>query len=196
MDNAPRVFISYARSDGEAYATDLRQRLETEAPEITLWQDRARMEGGKAWWRQITDALDQVKFMVLVMTTAALRSPVVRKEWQYARQRGVCVYPVVGAPTWTSAPCRAGCAMPTSTTWTRNGPPSSITSRVHAPRRACRSWRPTCPMGYVTRRREIDLLRQAVLDAGGNPRRGTVALHGAGGFGKTTLAAACATTMR
>lgn len=67
MTNPPRVFISYARSDGEAFAAALRQRLEREEPEITLWQDRARMEGGKDWWRQITEALDAVQFMVLVM---------------------------------------------------------------------------------------------------------------------------------
>ena len=72
MPNPPRVFISYARSDGEPFATGLRARLEAEEPEITLWQDRARMEGGKDWWRQITDALDGVQFMVLVMTPAGV----------------------------------------------------------------------------------------------------------------------------
>jgi hypothetical protein len=43
---SPRVFISYARRDGEVFATELRERLEREEPEITLWQDRDRMEGG------------------------------------------------------------------------------------------------------------------------------------------------------
>ena len=42
---SPRVFISYARSDGEKFATDLRQRLLAE--HIPLWQDRVGMEGGK-----------------------------------------------------------------------------------------------------------------------------------------------------
>jgi hypothetical protein len=89
------VFISYARSDGERQAMNLRQRLE--AAGIRLWQDRASMEGGRDWWLQITAALDAVEFMVLVMTPAALNSPLVRKEWQYARQHGVCVYPVIGS---------------------------------------------------------------------------------------------------
>jgi hypothetical protein len=39
------------------------------------------MEGGRDWWQQITEALDQVEFMVLVMTPAAMQSPMVRKEW-------------------------------------------------------------------------------------------------------------------
>src|SRR5437870_3886092 len=89
---SPRAFISYARADGENFATQLRQRLQAEG--IPLWQDRIGMEGGRGWWQQITEALDQVEFMVLVMTPAAMQSPIVRKEWRYARQQGVCVYPV------------------------------------------------------------------------------------------------------
>src|SRR5713101_3200942 len=101
---APRVFISYARSDGERFATELRQRLQAE--QIPLWQDRIGLEGGKDWWLQITEALDVVEFMVLVMTPAAMQSPNVQKEWRYARQQGVCVYPVKGAPDldFTSLP--------------------------------------------------------------------------------------------
>jgi hypothetical protein len=40
----PRVFISYARSDGEQFAAQLRQWLQAE--QIPLWQDRIGMEGG------------------------------------------------------------------------------------------------------------------------------------------------------
>jgi hypothetical protein len=98
MADHPRVFLSYARSDGEASATRLRKRLEKSHPEITLWQDRARMEGGVGWWNQITEALDHVRFMVLVLTPAAIASPIVQKEWRYARQQGVCIYPVKGVP--------------------------------------------------------------------------------------------------
>ena len=64
------VFISYARSDGEKFANDLRQRLEEE--EIPLWQDRVGMEGGRDWWLQITAALDRVEFMALVITPVPL----------------------------------------------------------------------------------------------------------------------------
>ena len=70
--DAPRAFLSYARSDGEAFASALRARLETEHPEITLWQDRTRMEGGVGWWKQITEAIDQVEFLIMVLTPAAL----------------------------------------------------------------------------------------------------------------------------
>ena len=49
------------------------------------------MEGGVGWWKQITDALDVVQFLILVVSPAAMRSEIARKEWRYARQRGVCV---------------------------------------------------------------------------------------------------------
>jgi hypothetical protein len=48
--------------DGEEFATALRHRLAAQEPEITLWQDRAQMEGGVGWWAQIEAALDQVGF--------------------------------------------------------------------------------------------------------------------------------------
>src|SRR5262249_31397127 len=95
--SSPRIFISYARSDGGELARDLRRRLSVDHG-FSLWQDLADMEGGKDWWRQITTAIDHVEYLVLVMTKAALSSPAVRDEWRYARQRGRCVIPVTGVP--------------------------------------------------------------------------------------------------
>jgi hypothetical protein len=37
MTDQSRVFISYSRQDGEAFATALRRRLEQEQPEITRY---------------------------------------------------------------------------------------------------------------------------------------------------------------
>jgi len=65
---------------------------------IKLWQDRVGLEGGRDWWLQITEALDNVAFMALVVTPNALKSEIVRKEWRYAREQGVCVYPIKGSP--------------------------------------------------------------------------------------------------
>jgi hypothetical protein len=74
----PRIFISYARRDGEEFARRLRERL-IEAG-FSLWQDRTSMEGGKDWWDQIDEALRHVEYMVLVMTPGSLSSDIVRKE--------------------------------------------------------------------------------------------------------------------
>ena len=94
MTPAARIFISYARKDGEAFAQELRARLAAEFGEEALWRDRDRMEGGKNWKGQIQEALDSVAFMVLVATPGAMASEIVTWEWRYARQQGVCVYPV------------------------------------------------------------------------------------------------------
>src|SRR5437016_5596359 len=93
----PGVFLSYARADGETRAAELRERLAREAPDIEIKQDRQFLEGGVGWWKQVTEAIDAVEFLVLVMTPAAIASGTVEKEWRYARQQGVCVYPVKGA---------------------------------------------------------------------------------------------------
>ncbi len=52
----PRIFISYARSDGEDFARDLRRR-QTEKYRFAVWQDRTKMQVGEAWWQQIVYAL-------------------------------------------------------------------------------------------------------------------------------------------
>ena len=90
------VFISYARRDGEEFAGFLLTRLE--ALGVSVWLDRARMVDGRDWWLQITEALDRVEFMTLVITPGALISETVRKEWRYARRRGVCIYTIRGTP--------------------------------------------------------------------------------------------------
>jgi len=73
------------------------------------------MLGGIGWWKQITEALDKVEILIMVMTPAAMQSEVAAKEWRYARQQGVRVCPVIEGvpildfdvlPNWMrKAPC-------------------------------------------------------------------------------------------
>ena len=190
---APRIFLSYARSDGEAFARALRQRLESEG--FSLWQDRTQMEGGKDWWEQIDAALRVVEYMVLVLTPAAVRSDIVVREWRLARQRGVCVIPVFGVgeneldlaplPRWMREAHVVSTEIPEQ--WTR------LVRTLQGPCQVRRVpfMAPDLPKDFVPRPGEFDQLIQALLE----PRRArpvaiTAALKGAGGFGKTTLAAA------
>lgn len=193
MPAEPRVFLSYARADGEAFAQALRERLQREQPEITLWPDRTQLEGGKGWWQQIEEALDRVQFMVLVMTPAALRSPVVRKEWRFARQRGVCVYPVKGVPDTDLDFAGMPLWMRKAQFFDLDQEWQTFVNYLKSPRRAARVpfMAPDLPEGFVERPREFGQLLGHLLDADRqNPMPITTALHGAGGFGKTTLAAA------
>ena len=190
--SAPRIFISYARRDGKQLAHTIRRRLSDEHG-FSLWQDLPDMEGGKDWWRQITEAIEHVEYLVLVMTEAAVRSPVVRDEWRYARQHGVCVLPVLGAPDLdfsqlTGWMRRAHFVDPNvPEQWTRfvrtlEGPCTAarVPMMAEAP-----------PEHFVARPEEFEALRSQLLDASrGEPVAVTAALRGAGGYGKTTLARA------
>lgn len=185
----PRVFISYARSDGEPLATELRQRLEAE--HIPLWQDRIGMEGGRDWWQQITEALDKVEFMVLVMTPVAMLSEAVHKEWRYARQQGVCVYPVKGVPDLD---------FNTLPHWMRNAHFYDLDFEwqklVNDLNTRCQQQRvpfmvEDLPSDYVPRPQEFEALIDRLLDQQlEEPVAITAALRGAGGYGKTTMAKA------
>lgn len=186
------VFLSYARSDGERIATELRVRLRTEAPDIEIKQDRIMLQGGVGWWKQITAAIDSVEFLILIMTPAVIDSEMVRKEWLYARQQGVCIYPVKGVPDaefrftdlprwmrkvhffdldfeWESfvAHLRAGCRTP------------RVPFRV-----------PDLPIGFVQRHSEYSSLKSTLMQESRDESGAIVAILGAGGFGKTTLATA------
>ncbi|HET9646568.1 MAG TPA: TIR domain-containing protein, partial [Burkholderiaceae bacterium] len=186
------AFISYARADGEAFATALRERLAQEAPDVRLWQDRLEIEGGVGWWRQIEQALEQVDFLVIVMTPAAIASEITRKEWRAGRQLGVCVFPVQGPGFRLDDPRLPG--------WMRRTHIYDLERQwstfVAHLRRGCQPTRvpfmaPPLPSNFVARWREFDLLRSKVLD-GDTQDAISIAtvLAGAGGFGKTTLAAA------
>lgn len=189
----PRIFISYARSDGEASARSLRERLEREHPEITLWQDRVRMQGGVGWWRQIAAALEAVEYLVLVMTPAAVKSETCRREWRFARQHGVCVIPV-------KAPEGAGIDFGAMPRWMRKSHFYDLDFEwdifINTVKSPCQSARvpfmvPDLPEGLVERP-EIDSVVLNVLlaeRAEMEPAR-HLALRGPGGLGKTTVAIA------
>lgn len=180
------IFISYPRIDGEAFATSLRERLRAEASDVEIKQDRLVLEGGIGWWNQLTAAIDSVEFLVLVMTPHAMTSEVVRKEWRYARQQGVCVYPVKAAPDaelkFSAVPRWMGRAhfFDLDKEW------PTFLGHLRA---GCRSPRvafmaPDLPPNFVQRWREFEALKKQVLGAQ------ITAITGGGGFGKTTLAAA------
>lgn len=188
-----RVFLSYARADGEVQAAGIRERLSREAPDIEVFQDRLFLEGGIGWWRQITDAIDTVDFLILLATPAAIASGNVQNEWRYARQQGTCVYPVKAAsatelsfskmPGWMSKRH----FFDLEKEW-----PSFV---AHL-RKACQTPRvpfmaPDLPTHFVARPLEYETLKNLLLNSDRSRSTPiTASLVGAAGFGKTTLAAA------
>ena len=185
----PRVFLSYARSDGAAFALSLRDRLLGEG--VPLWRDREGMEGGRDWWQQITAAIDRVEYLVLIMTPAALASPLVRREWRYARQHGVAVYPVkaVQALDFDALPrwMRSVHFYDLEHEWRK------FVADLHVKPQSVRVpfMVEDLPPDFVPRPRETArLLAQLLEFEREEPIAITTALRGAGGFGKTALARA------
>jgi hypothetical protein len=90
LDLAPRaerIFISYSRKDGAAFAADPRKRLTRKR--FAIWQDIVSLEGGRDWWSQIEETLKSkaLEHFVLVVTPKALESEVMRREIRLARHR-------------------------------------------------------------------------------------------------------------
>ena len=192
------VFISYSRADGEEFATRLRLRLEAEKIPL-VWQDRDQMYGGHDWWLQIEGALKQVEFLVLVITKGSIESKVVRKEWRFGLQEGVCVFGVKGAadarledlPGWMGSKHIYNIGALEG-----EGVGPEWETFVDDLRKPCRQPRvpfmaEDLPAGYVPREGELLKLKGSLLDPAREEAVAvTAALSGAGGFGKTTLAQA------
>ncbi len=189
MSDAPRIFISYARADGLEYARELRARLESR---FSLWHDIADLHGGDDWWRQVTDVIDHVQYVILLLTEAALGSEWVRREWRYARQQGRCVRPVFrgelpdtsGLAAWMRQAHMIDTTIPEQ--WEELvADLAGSCAQMRVPVMADR-----LPFDYVPRVRELAELKSGLLSQSGDPVAVTAALRGAGGYGKTTLARA------
>ncbi|TWU07896.1 TIR domain-containing protein [Stieleria varia] len=186
------IFISYARADGLDYSRRLRERFERELPDSPIWRDHEAMAAGKRWWPQIEEALEAAQCMVLLLTPGSLNSIYTTREWRYCRQNAIQVIPVRvpgvtlnhgDVPPWVSA--IHWFDLESDQDWEkfksqlRNPPP---VDRI--PFMA-----PDIPQGFVERPVEYERLLDQVLHADQGKLTAVSALHGAGGFGKTTLAA-------
>jgi len=188
----PRIFISYAREDGEEFARKLRRCL-VEEHGFSVWQDRTEMQVGKVLWQQIESALrnEHMEYLVLVMTPAAMKSKMVQKEWRLARQEGVCVLPVMAShdldfnnlPPWMSA-----------IHFTDLSVPEEKKRFIRILEGPCKIQRvpfmaEDLPRDFVPREEEFKQIVSGLLDTHREePVAITAALRGAGGYGKTTLA--------
>ncbi len=187
-----RLFISYSRSDGKAFADDLRERLTAPPYSFPIWQDTVTMEGGRGWWRQIEEVIrsKELEYLLLVMTPGALASPVVRQEWRLARQEGKCVILVIGAagldfdamPNWMRRVHFVDTV--DADQWRR------LVRTLEGPCYAARMpfMAPPLPDDFVDRPAELDRLVVQLLDQRGEPVAITGVIQGAGGYGKTVLA--------
>lgn len=212
MADTPRVFISYARDDGEPFARALYQAIENE--NIKAWLDRFDMDTSADWWEQIKVAIEKCEYLVMVATPAALTSDVVRREWTYARQTGTGVL-MIQVPTqrtpeknlfhwmreielandsidWDRLP--RWLSSPNYFDLTKEW--EMFVNRLKMPSEALRvpfPYNQKPPENFVPRSKEFDALGKNLLSGSHDypvALTNTVGLIGTGGFGKTTLAQA------
>jgi len=98
------VLISYAHRDGAPFAAWLWKRLQKEHPEIALWQGVISDRAGRDWWLQITEALDHVEYMVLVVAPAATRSKLSARNGGTPGKRECMLSPCCALPMSTLPP--------------------------------------------------------------------------------------------
>jgi type III secretion system FlhB-like substrate exporter len=194
-NNDKRIFISYSRKD-TVFARGLYDELKDHG--YNVWRDRDDMKGGQAWWNQIEDQIEQADILVLILSPDALASYYVKKEWQYARQVGTYVLPIIiqeinfsETPRWLDS---KDCLLLTEgaeeveKTWKRfyqqlNVPPSIPKVPLMVKK---------VPQDYVERHEKYNAIRNYLLDDKEDAVGITTSLEGAGGYGKTTLATAIA----
>ena len=206
----PRVLLAAPGSDGNTDLWSLRQQLN--AAGLSLWDEASDSSDGHDSSRQPTGKIDLAEFLVLPVTSEAVRSETFFRQWRYARQQGVCVQLVRG---------NAGVELTKNELplWLRDAhiydPVSEIDKLVEVLKRPCIASRvpymePNLPESYVERPLETRKLVTALLNsksesAPATPQSGAdvpavdvapsnnaaairIALCGPPGCGKTALA--------
>ena len=96
----PRIFISYARDDDEAFAKRL--WLDLEKYGLSVWWDREAMESrGLSFLREIRDAITAAARVLLIVGPRVKHSPYVEMEWRHALREGVVVTPLLRLERFT-----------------------------------------------------------------------------------------------
>jgi hypothetical protein len=181
-----RVYLTWTGHSGVAIANALRLRLEKEAPDLDLWlqqrDDSVPVSDAPAS-RDIAPSC-----MVLAVSAEAIESDWVRQEWREARRAGICVYTVYAGNLYSDAP-----------RWMRKAKSFELNDHWHlllqTLRGGCMALRapfmaPDLPLAYVVRSSHLEQVRHALVTPSGDPNAVTCILHGAGGTGKSLIAAA------
>ncbi|MBY5326133.1 NB-ARC domain-containing protein [Rhizobium leguminosarum] len=183
-----RIFISYSRADGRAFAEDFEKRIADEG--LTSWRDIKNVEGGEDITPQVLRVINEVEHLVLIITRRAVASDWVRLEWMHARAHGVKVSPIIAdttlrktdLPAWASRADIYDISEPER--WTK------LVQVLKGPGGTRRVPYMTghLPANFVPRPVQFARAKELILNSRGGAVGLTTALVGAGGYGKTTLA--------
>ena len=91
-----KLFTSYARTNQDfvlKLVEDLQEDLLEE--NITFWIDQKHIPKGYPWDRAIESALEDCNAMLLVLSESSVDSENVRDEWNYCKEEGKTIIPVL-----------------------------------------------------------------------------------------------------
>ncbi|MEP4195696.1 MAG: TIR domain-containing protein, partial [Aliishimia sp.] len=187
-----KVFLSYARSDGESAAERLAKFLVSE--EIKIWQDLRDIGSGESVWPQIEQALEHADHLIVIVTQTAIRSEYIHREWKAARRYGATIVPVLAEdidratlPRWlrrTEEIYRLD----------NSHRQKEFLATLYAPTKGLRSvWHDGfATKNMVSRPEKLAEVKQHLLSEDRDPVAISSVLRGRGGFGKSILASAVA----
>lgn len=212
-ETQPRIFISYARADDEAFVERLHRDLE--AAGIAVWWDRDTMASrGRTFLQEIRDAIEVVDRVIAVIGPGAIHSDYVRYEWEHALLFAKGLLPILRLGDYNLVPAEL---LPEDD----QGLAASDLGRLHCldfraerpyektlnelvaiirqpvPPLASYDGTPALPPHFLPRRHHLRRLKETVLADVLRPMvitsaKQTAALQGMGGIGKSVLAAAFA----
>jgi WD40 repeat protein len=192
------VLLSFSHREGNDLARRIKELLER--LDIPVWSVDELGASTTDVRQQITSALSQSSFLLMIITKDFSKSEWARWEWRIARQLGICVYALKGQPDLPFA------KLPR---WLRGvqiydiGIDSSLGTGPHWNRLVqelsgpCRASRipfavDNLPQGFIARPAELEQIISNLVDQSQDSIPGVLALRGPGGGGKTSLAiAAC-----
>lgn len=191
----PKIFISYARADDEAFVKQLYEKLIEE--NYTVWWDRVSMPSrGLSFLTEIREAINRSDKLLLVLGPEAIASDYVQAEWQYALSICLPVIPLLRLGEYEQIPAGlthyhtpdVRSARPFTTAYEEvkrliDQPAAKMADLVRVL---------SLPAWHVKRAERIQpIVEQLMIDAN-QPvvvdQMETVAIWGMGGNGKSTLA--------
>ena len=92
----PSIFISYSRVD-QAFAVELASELTDAGADV--WLDLDDIAAGVNWSQAIQAGLDESDARLILLSPDAMASENVRDEWQYAKDQGTVLIPILWRPT-------------------------------------------------------------------------------------------------
>lgn len=86
------IFISYSRHDIDV-ARDIKQRIEA-STSAECWMDMEGIESGSQFQDVIISAINETRIVVLLLSESSMKSPWVKKEINFANEKGKKVVPI------------------------------------------------------------------------------------------------------